>query len=138
MSDTAVLDQPEVKVRPAPKERPKPKVEPPTMWNVVLHDDNDHSYEYVMVMLQTLFAKSFEMSFLMAREVDSRGRVICETCHKERAEFKRDQITAFGADPLIPRCKGSMTATIEPACGDGGDGDEKDKDRSGGGAGESR
>jgi len=57
----------------------------------------------------------------MAQIVDRAGRVICETTHKERAEFKRDQILGFGADPFIASCKGSMTATIEPAeCGDDG------------------
>jgi ATP-dependent Clp protease adaptor protein ClpS len=51
----------------------------------------------------------------MAREVDTTGRVIVDTTSMERAELKRDQIHAFGADPLIPRCKGSMSAEIEPA-----------------------
>ena len=35
----------------------------------------------------------------------------------ERAELKRDQIHAYGPDPRIPRCSGSMTAEIEPAVG---------------------
>jgi ATP-dependent Clp protease adaptor protein ClpS len=29
--------------------------------------------------------------------------------------LKRDQIHSFGRDLLIPKCKGSMSATIEPA-----------------------
>ena len=37
------------------------------------------------------------------------------TTSLERAELKRDQISAFGRDWRIPRCEGSMTATIEPA-----------------------
>jgi hypothetical protein len=32
----------------------------------------------------------------------------------EHAELKRDQIHAFGADRLIARSKGSMSASIEP------------------------
>ncbi len=36
---------------------------------------------------------------------------------KERAEFKRDQIHAFGKDDLIARCQGSMSAIIEPCPG---------------------
>lgn len=118
MSDTATIERTETKTRPAPKVDPKRKPKQPTLWHVVLHDDNDHTYPYVMELLQNLFAKGFEESFLMAQIVDSRGRVICETCHKERAEFKRDQITAYGADPLLDRCEGSMTATIEPAWSD--------------------
>ena len=34
-----------------------------------------------------------------------------------RAELKRDQIHAYGADPLLERSKGSMSAIIEPAPG---------------------
>jgi ATP-dependent Clp protease adaptor protein ClpS len=49
--------------------------------------------------------------------VDTSGRVILLTTTKEHAELKRDLIHAFGPDPLIPRCKGSMSATIEPAPG---------------------
>jgi ATP-dependent Clp protease adaptor protein ClpS len=29
--------------------------------------------------------------------------------------LKRDQIHAYGPDPNIPHCKGSMSAEIEPA-----------------------
>lgn len=108
-----------------PGERSKPKTKKPQMWNVVLLDDDDHSYDYVMRMLMELFAKSLERSYLMAVEVDTAGRVICETTHKERAEFKRDQILAYGKDALIARCAGSMSAIIEPA--DGGDDDEQDE-----------
>ena len=84
-------------------------------FNVVLWDDNDHTYDYVIEMLTKLFRHSAEVAFDMAVEVDSQGRVIVETTSKERAEFKRDQIHSFGADWRIPHCKGSMSATIEPA-----------------------
>lgn len=116
MSDTATIEQTSTRTAPTAAGKRKPKQ--PTLWHVVLHDDDDHSYMYVMRMLQHLFIKGFEESFLMAQRVDTQGRVICETCHKERAEFKRDQILAYGADILIARCKGSMTATIEPAWSD--------------------
>lgn len=116
MSDTATIESPRTRI--ATNVLPKREVKRPTLWHVVLHDDGDHTYPYVMEMVQRLFAKSFEASFLMAQIVDSRGRVICETCHKERAEFKRDQILGYGADFRIERCSGSMTATIEPACSD--------------------
>jgi ATP-dependent Clp protease adaptor protein ClpS len=47
--------------------------------------------------------------------VDTQGRVIVCTTSLERAELKRDQIHAYGPDPLIPRCQGSMSAVLEPA-----------------------
>lgn len=93
--------------------RPRPLKQPP--YNVILHDDDDHSYDYVIEMLGKLFGHNQTKAFLMAVEVDTTGRVIVDTTTLERAELKRDQIHAYGPDPLIKRCQGSMTATIEPA-----------------------
>jgi ATP-dependent Clp protease adaptor protein ClpS len=39
------------------------------------------------------------------------------TTHKEKAELKRDQITAYGADARMATSAGSMSALIEPAMG---------------------
>ncbi len=84
-------------------------------YHVVLLDDNDHTYDYVIEMLMQLFGHSRAKAYAMACEVDTRGRVIVDTTTKERAELKRDQIHAYGPDWRIPRCKGSMSAIIEPA-----------------------
>ena len=83
-------------------------------FHVVLLDDNDHSYEYVIEMLMKIFGHSRETAYTMACEVDRAGRVIVDTTTKERAELKRDQIHGYGADWRISHCKGSMSATIEP------------------------
>jgi ATP-dependent Clp protease adaptor protein ClpS len=95
------------------RERKKPKRQPP--YHVILWNDEEHTYEYVITMLQTIFGYPVEKGFLMAAEVDIRGRVIVLTTTKEHAELKRDQIHAYGKDKLIDSCKGSMSATIEPA-----------------------
>ena len=87
------------------------------LWNVVLLDDNDHTYEYVIEMLHRLFSHPVPDCYLMAREVDTAGRVIVLSTHRERAELERDRIHAYGADPRLERCKGSMSAIIEPAFG---------------------
>jgi ATP-dependent Clp protease adaptor protein ClpS len=107
MSDTATL--PEV----ITEEDQRTKRVPP--YNVILLNDDDHSFEYVIRMLKQLFGYPEERGFLMALEVHETGRVIVCTTSLERAELKRDQIHAFGPDPLIPRCQGAMTAYIEPA-----------------------
>ena len=99
--------------RPVEKEEQRTEGLPP--YNVVLLDDNDHSYEYVILMLKRVFGHSLEKGYEMAQEVDATGRVIVATTNLEQAELKRDQIQSFGPDPLIPRCKGSMSATVEPA-----------------------
>lgn len=84
-------------------------------YHVVLLDDNDHTYDYVIEMLMKLFNYNREQAFLMACEVDAHGRVIVDTTTLERAELKRDQIHSYGADWRIPRCRGSMSACLEPA-----------------------
>ncbi len=105
MTDTIVL--------PVEKEEQKTEGLPP--YNVVLLDDDDHSYEYVILMLKKVFGHPIEKGYKMAQEVDATGRVIVATTNLEQAELKRDQIHAFGPDPLIPHCKGPMSATVEPA-----------------------
>lgn len=85
------------------------------LFNVVLLDDDDHTYDYVIEMLSKLFLKSKAEAFRHAVEVDSAGRTIVMTCELPAAEFARDQIHAYGADPRMERSKGSMSAIIEPA-----------------------
>jgi len=84
-------------------------------YHVVLLDDNDHTYEYVIEMLVHLFSHSSSKAYDMACTVDQTGRVIVETTHKERAELKRDQIHNYGPDWRLAHSKGSMSAVIEPA-----------------------
>ncbi len=90
----------------------KPKRQP--RYHVILWDDNDHSYEYVIMMLKQLFGHPFELGVKLAKKVDSEGRCVCLTTTREHAELKRDQIHSFGRDILIAKCKGSMSASIEP------------------------
>ena len=91
----------------------RPKRQPP--YNVILWNDEDHTYEYVIRMLGKLFGYPQEKAYQMAREVDASGRAIALTTTREHAELKRDQIHAYGKDGLVAECKGSMSATIEPA-----------------------
>lgn len=90
----------------------KPKRQP--RYNVILWDDQEHTPEYVIAMMQQIFGHPPEKGFQIAQEVDGRGRAIVLTTTKEHAELKRDQIHAFGKDHAIRSCKGSMSASIEP------------------------
>ncbi len=100
-----------------PREKKVQKIEGLPPYDVILLDDDDHSFEYVVRMLKTLFGHPLEKGYRMAMEVHTTGRVVVATTNLEQAELKRDQIHAFGPDPLVPRCKGSMSATVEPAAG---------------------
>jgi ATP-dependent Clp protease adaptor protein ClpS len=85
------------------------------LYHVVLLDDDEHTYDYVIEMLQKLFFQPLEVALEHAIEVDSTGRTIVITCERPEAEFARDQIHAFGADPRMPKSKGSMSAILVPA-----------------------
>jgi ATP-dependent Clp protease adaptor protein ClpS len=111
MSDSITI--PETTRRLKEEEKEQVKKQPP--YHVILWNDDDHTYEYVIEMLKKLFAHPEPKGFKMAQEVDTKGRVIVDTTSLERAELKRDQIHAYGPDPRLPRCKGSMSASIEPA-----------------------
>jgi ATP-dependent Clp protease adaptor protein ClpS len=86
------------------------------LYRVVLLDDNDHTYDYVIEMLQKIFVFTLEQAYQHAEEVDRRGRTVLITCELPEAEFARDQIHAYGPDWRLERSKGSMSAVVEPAC----------------------
>jgi ATP-dependent Clp protease adaptor protein ClpS len=83
-------------------------------YQVVLWDDNEHTYQYVMRMMLELFGHTEERGYAVAKQVDENGQAVCLTTTREHAELKKDQIHAFGADRHITRCVGSMWCTIEP------------------------
>lgn len=88
----------------------------PPRYHVILWDDPIHTYDYVIEMMQKLFHHSAIQALKIAQEVDASGRAICFTTSKEVAELKRDQIQAYGNDPMSSHPNnGSMSASIEPA-----------------------
>jgi ATP-dependent Clp protease adaptor protein ClpS len=64
-------------------------------------------------MLRDLFKVSAAKAVEVASNVDRHGRAVCCTSHREHAEFKREQILAYGRDTLVDRSSGSMSAIIE-------------------------
>src|SRR5438034_11797012 len=85
------------------------------MYHVILLNDEDHTYDYVVEMLEKIFGFTESRAFSHAVEVDTKGTTILITCELEKAEHKRDQIHAYGPDWRLPRSLGSMAAIVEPA-----------------------
>ena len=84
-------------------------------YNVVLLDDNDHTYEYVIEMLMKLFGHTKKTSYEMACEVDFLGTVTVFNGNKNDAEEKRDLILSYGPDWRLERSTGPMNARVEVA-----------------------
>ena len=113
----AAVAEPDMATEVKPRERRKQKPKRQPRYHVILWNDDDHTYSYVIRMMQELFGHPQEKGFQIAEQVDKQGRAVCLTTTREHAELKQEQIQAFGADPEIRRCKGSMYATIEPETG---------------------
>ena len=109
--DSAALAVANPQVEPCADTRTKRQ--PP--FHVVLWDDDQHTYEYVVRMMQRLFRLPTQKGYEIANDVDGKGKAVCLTTTLEHAELKRNQILAFGADKLIASSAGSMRATVEPA-----------------------
>ncbi len=92
---------------------PKAKRQPP--YNVILLNDDDHTFEYVVAMCQKIFGYPLEKGLQLAAEVHVTKRCILWTGSLEQAELKQEQIHSLGKDELVDRCQGSMTAILEPA-----------------------
>jgi ATP-dependent Clp protease adaptor protein ClpS len=85
------------------------------LYHVILLNDDDHTYDYVIEMLTKIFGFSESKALSHAVEVDTNGTTILLTCELERAEHKRDLIHSYGPDWRLPRSLGSMAAIVEPA-----------------------
>ncbi len=92
----------------------KTRLIPP--WNLILLDDNEHTFDYVVEMLAAIFGFNPVRAAQHTIEVDATGRTILITTSREHAELKQEQVHAYGPDRRLPKVStGSMRCTIEPA-----------------------
>jgi ATP-dependent Clp protease adaptor protein ClpS len=85
-----------------------------SLWQVVLLDDDDHTYEYVVEMLMDIFGHPHSLAYRMACEVDIIKKVVVHVGPKTESERGCQRIRSYGADPRLSRSEGSMSALIEP------------------------
>lgn len=98
-----------------PAQRTEPQTGRPRLWKVVILDDEDHTYDYVIEILTSLFGHSDEKAFAIAEAIDIEGRGVAGTFHREFAELRREQVFSFGADHRIAMSAGPMSVVLEPA-----------------------
>src|SRR5215216_5185052 len=96
-SGTAVAEPPAGKTDVKGKQRPKTadpkrdrKPQPP--YAVVVLNDDDHTYAYVIDALCRVCRHPAERAFQLAQQIDHTGRAVVWTGTMEVAELKRDQI----------------------------------------------
>ncbi len=111
MSSAAVLPDVEQEAREAEETHEETE----RLYHVILLNDDDHTYDYVIEMLMELFGFSEQKAYEHTVEVDTKGHSRLVTCRLEEAEGKRDKVHAYGPDWRLPRSVGSMAALVEPA-----------------------
>lgn len=102
MPDTIDIVEDEVIVttsKPAPENRTRKQ---PQYVVIVLNDD-EHTFEYVIQALSRICGHSREKAFLLALEIHQTGRTPVWIGTLELAELKRDQIKEFGPDDFAAK-----------------------------------
>src|SRR5437773_2539443 len=98
--DSAVISPP-APTKPAKEKKPKPadpkpKFQPP--YAVVVLNDNDHTFEYVIEGLMRFCGHSAEKAFKLAEQIHRTWRAAVWSGTMEVAELKRDQLRGMGPD----------------------------------------
>ena len=94
----------EAKPSPPKAKTARPKLDPKTQprrqppYAVVLLNDDDHTYDYVIDVLCRFCGHTPENAFKLAQQIDRTGRAVVWTGSLEVAELKRDQIRGMGPD----------------------------------------
>jgi ATP-dependent Clp protease adaptor protein ClpS len=84
-------------------------------YNVVILNDEEHTFPYVIELLIKLFRHDLAKAEELTLRIHVTGRAIVYTTHKELAELKRDQVVAYGPDPRMATSKGPLRCYVEPA-----------------------
>lgn len=84
-------------------------------YHVIILNDDEHSFDYVIEMLQAVFGFSYATATARTIEADTTGCSIVLTTGLTEAENKRDLVHAYGPDHRMPNSRGPVTALIEPA-----------------------
>ena len=87
------------------------------LYHVIILNDEEHTFEYVVEMLQAVFGLAYAAALAHTMEADATGSSIVWTCGLQEAELKRDQVHAYGPDWRMPNSRGSVAALVEPAAG---------------------
>jgi ATP-dependent Clp protease adaptor protein ClpS len=117
--DEPTADEPVVAVQVAPKEdvkaddQTKTRRQPP--YHVILLNDEEHSFDYVIELLMKLFSHSKATAEELTLRIHLAGRAIVFTTHRELAELKREQVLSYGPDFRMSISKGPIGCVIEAA-----------------------
>lgn len=101
--------------KPLEREETEVRLLPP--YNVILENDDHHSMEFVIHVLQTALGYNEQRSYQLMMLAHESGQAIVWTGAKEVAELKQEQMTSMHETARDGRKLGPLGVRIEPAIG---------------------
>jgi ATP-dependent Clp protease adaptor protein ClpS len=108
---------PETQVTTKTREKTDQRTRRIPPYNVILENDDYHSFEFVMEVLQKALGCNAQRAFLFTQQAHTSGRAVVWTGTKEVAELKHDQIHTFEEIRADGSKLGPLGCSIEPAPG---------------------
>jgi ATP-dependent Clp protease adaptor protein ClpS len=109
---------PEIGVTPEVVEEEATKTRRVPPYNVILYNDDHHSFEFVVAVLQKALGFNEQRAFLLTHTAHHEGRAVVWTGPKEVAELKVEQIQTFHETRERDGASlGPLGVSIEPAPG---------------------
>ncbi len=109
---------PDIQVTTKPREREETRTRRVPPYNVILHNDDHHSFEFVVDVLRKALGCTTERAYQFTFMAHTSGRAVIWTGTKEVAELKHDQVSSFHEIRDSDGARlGPLTCTIEPAPG---------------------
>jgi ATP-dependent Clp protease adaptor protein ClpS len=93
----------------ATKTRAKAKVQPPTLWKVILHNDDYTTQEFVVWILETVFRKAEPEAVRIMLDVHRRGKGVAGIYPFDIADTKVAQARTLAEAQEFP-----LLCTLEP------------------------
>jgi ATP-dependent Clp protease adaptor protein ClpS len=91
-------------------EKPRTRTKPPQIYNVILHNDDYTTMEFVVHVLENVFAKPGPEAFRIMMQVHLQGRGLCGAYSYEVAETKVATVHDLARDNGFP-----LRASLEQA-----------------------
>lgn len=87
-------------------------------YTVVVHNDDRHTFEYVIETFQKILGIAPQKAFLLTESIHREGSACVWSGSKEVAELKRDQLVGAGPDFYAnPAVRFPLGVSIEPLPG---------------------
>jgi ATP-dependent Clp protease adapter protein ClpS len=79
---------------------------------VVLYDSRQHSYMYVIQMIEHVCGVPQRAGYELAKQIDQRGHAVVFTGTRDECEHIRRVICDYGPDSAVESSAGSMRAEV--------------------------